>query len=206
MRLMDRKELEESLNSEDSESIFIDPLLDRQRQLGHVTIDLRLGYDFLVSILTRKAYIELWQSSDDPPRDISAYFQQTRRDLGEKFLLYPGQIAITTTLEYVSAPTGVYMDILSRSSYTRLGIPINTMVQPGFRGCVPLELFNNNNNAVELIVGSRICQARFFDTDSNLEYLEGEDVRKYYGDVRPTVSRADADGELVRLGQIAERR
>ena len=197
MRLLDRDNILASLESSDSNSLFLDPLLD-SAQVGNVTVDLRLGYDFLVSVLTRKPLISV---ADVPPqrRGIGSYFQETRRELGERFVLYPGQLVVTTTLEYLALPSNYYVDVLSRSSYTRLGVHVNTMVQPGFRGCVPLELFNHGNNAVELVVGSRICQARFFELESEGRYMEESPQRKYYGDVRPTVSKADRDPELARL-------
>ena len=200
MRLLDKETLRKSLESDDSESLFLEPLLE-DSQIGNVTIDLRLGYDFLVSVLTRKPLISV---ADEPSqrRGIASYFQETRRELGERFVLYPGQLVISTTLEYLSLPSNYYVDVLSRSSYTRLGIHMNTMVQPGFRGCVPLELFNHGNNAIELVVGSRVCQARLFQLDSEGKYTDESPKRKYYGDVRPTVSKADIDPELSRLSKI----
>ncbi|MES9928561.1 MAG: hypothetical protein ABW158_10645 [Candidatus Thiodiazotropha sp. 6PDIVS] len=119
--------------------------------------------------------------------------------MGDRFVLYPDQVVLTTTLEYLSLPVNVYADLLSRSSYTRLGMHINTMVQPGFKGCVPVELYNHGNNAIELVVGSRICQMRFFELEGNLSYIEEGSFRKYYGDVRPTASRADQDKDLMVL-------
>lgn len=202
MELLTEARLKESLADEDEDSLFIDPLLD-ERQISGVTIDLRLGYDFLVSILTRKPSIELGARDNPSYRGIGSYFQETRRELGDKFILYPGQLALGTTLEYLSLPFNVYADILSRSSYTRLGIHMSTMVQPGFRGCVPLELFNHGNNAVELVVGSRVCQARLFELSDKNSYINMKKPRKYYGDVRPTVSKADDDHDLAILGRIA---
>lgn len=197
MRLLNRDSLLESLHSGDNESLFLEPLLD-ESQVGNVTIDLRLGYDFLVSVLTRKPLISVADTSSQK-RGIRSYFQETRREIGERFVLYPSQLVVTTTLEYLALPSNYYVDVLSRSSYTRLGIHVNTMVQPGFRGCIPLELFNHGNNAVELVVGSRISQARFFELDSEGKYIKESPKRKYYGDVRPTVSKADMDPELFRL-------
>ncbi len=80
---------------------------------------------------------------------------------------------------------------------------INTMVQRGFRGCAPLELFNHGNTPIELVVGSRICQVRIFRTETARTYLGQNSTRKYYGDVRPVVSRADCDEELSVLSGIA---
>lgn len=205
MKLLDRCQINKLLESTEDNSLFLDPLVEGS-QVGNVTIDLRLGYDFLVSILTRKPYIELGPKEDQFHRGVASYFQETRREIGDRFVLYPNQVVLTTTLEYISLPSNVYADILSRSSFTRLGIHINTMVQPGFRGCVPLELFNHGNNVIELVVGSRICQARLFEIDNPEEteyHRENKtNYRKYYGDVRPSVSKADLDEEVIFLSKL----
>lgn len=51
MHLLARPELFRMLGEEGSESLGLDPLLTKD-QVGAVSIDLRLGYDFLVSVLT----------------------------------------------------------------------------------------------------------------------------------------------------------
>jgi len=199
MELLEKEQIITSLNSTESDSLFISPLLDL-KQIGETSIDLRLGYDFLVSVLTRKPYINL-QSVDEDYRDISTYFQTTRREIGDRFILYPNQIALTTTLEYVSLPNNMYADILTRSSFTRLGIHVNTMIQPGFRGCFSVELFNYGNNAVELIVGSRMFQIRLFSINVSRSYGSISN-RKYIGNVRPTPSKANEDIDLLVLDKI----
>ncbi|MBI3771503.1 MAG: dCTP deaminase [Gammaproteobacteria bacterium] len=204
MQLLTKTEILESLSSNNDDSLFISPLLDID-QIGSVTIDLRLGYDFLVSIYTRKSFIGIGKEPANQQRGISSFFQETRRDVGERFILYPNQVVLTSTLEYVALPTNIYADVISRSSYTRLGVHVNTMMQPGFRGTIPLELFNHGNNAVELVVGSRVCQCRLFRTADGNSYIRGSEKRKYYGDVRPTVSRADMDSELLILDKIKSR-
>jgi dCTP deaminase len=198
MHLLSNTRIKELLSSDDKDSLFIDPLLE-ENQIGGVTVDLRLSYDFSVSILSRKPFVEIGGSEKGVKRGISSYFQETRRELGDKFVLYPNQVVLGSTLEYLSLPPNVYADVLSRSSYTRLGIHINTMLQPGFRGCAPLELFNHGNNAIELIVGSRICQVRLFEVSENNEYLKEQTNRKYYGEIRPALSKAVDDTEISKL-------
>ncbi len=198
MRLLHREEILESIGSEDKSSLFVEPLLEPS-QVGEVTLDLRLGYDFRVSILTRSPKVEL--AGKEGQRSISSFFQETRREVGDTFVLYPSQAVLTTSLEYIGLPDHVYMDVVTRSSYSRLGIQINSMVQPGFRGCVPIELFNHGNNAVELVVGSRICQAKLFDVEQSSGY-SSSNARKYYGNVRPTLSKADNDEEIRILSRI----
>ncbi len=201
MGLITRNEILDSLSSNDPDSLFIDPLLENS-QIGNVTVDLRLGYDFMVSILTRKPSIDIGVTENIPHRAIGSYFQETRREIGEKFVVYPNQVVLATTIEYVSLPKEIYGDVISRSSYTRLGLPINTMIQPGFRGCVPIELFNHGNSPVELVVGCRICQIRFFKIENNETYLQEGNPRKYFGNTRPTVSAADYDPELIKLNKL----
>jgi len=202
MRLLHRDELLASLASTEADSLFLDPLLDNE-QIGAVTIDFRLGYDFQVSILTRRPAIHVHPPEDISRRGIESYFQETRRQLGDTFVLYPHQIVLATTLEYVSLPSSVVADVMVRSSYGRLGIQTLTMIQPGFRGCFPIELFNHSNTPVEVVVGSRLLQARFFEIDAMVNYRDSGSARKYYGAVRPVVSRADRDPELGRLRKLA---
>jgi dCTP deaminase len=78
-----------------------------------------------------------------------------------------------------------------------------TMMQPGYRGCFPLELANTSNNPVELVVGSRIVQARFFSIETDSQYNSQSEVRKYFGTTRPVVSKAATDSDLKRLITIA---
>ena len=202
MELIRKDKLIKSIKSDNSNTLFFDPLLT-DHQIGEVTVDLRLGYDFLVSIYTRKPVIELEGNFINSFRGIETFFQTTRRDIGDTFILYPNQCVLATTLEYVSLPDNNYLDLLSRSSYNRLGIQINTMVQPGFRGCIPVELFNHNNNAVELVVGSRIFQARIYQLSDSRDYLGEKIPRKYYGEIRPSSSKADKDQDIKLLKKIA---
>lgn len=147
MELLHKGEIDRRLALNDEYALRIDPLLDAG-QVGEVTIDLRLGTDFLVSIYTRRAYVSL-NKAEPTYRGIGSFFQATRREMGDRFVLYPHQMALATTLEYVSLPPDVFADVLTRSSYNRLGIHLASMVQPGFRGCFPIELFNHGNNPVD---------------------------------------------------------
>jgi dCTP deaminase len=76
------------------------------------------------------------------------------------------------------------------------------MLQPGFRGCPSLELFNHGNNPVEIVVGSRVVQARFVDVGESRPY--GGGARKYFGDVRPTLSRIGTDADFAVLDRMKQ--
>jgi dCTP deaminase len=107
-----------------------------------------------------------------------------------------------TSIEYFAMPDDAYAEIAPRSSYSRLGLAVGGIMQPGFRGCVPLELLNHGNVPVELTVGARICQVRILQLTETSNYHDEANDRKYYGQVRPTVSKASEDEELPLLAKL----
>lgn len=193
-------EIRRRLGKSGPNGLWIEPLLD-ENQIGEVSVDLRLGYDFLVSIVTRRPFIGLARG-DSGFRSVASYFQPTRRELGERFILYPDQVVLTTTLEYVALPADAYADVLTRSSYTRLGIAVNTMIQPAYRGCFSVELFNHGNNPVELVVGAKMFQMRLTKIEAPAAY--GGVERKYFGNIRPTPSRAADEEDVQRLARLGD--
>lgn len=202
MSLLTRTEFQPLLNAGGPDQIFLQPILD-EGQIGAVSIDLRLGTDFLVSVLSRKSSITL--SSEASASGAEHFFQTARRDVGDSFIIYPAQTVLATTIEYLGLPSTVYADVVARSSYNRLGLGLHSAFQPGFRGCVSLELHNHSNVPVELLVGCRIVQARFFKISNPEKYFDAAGGRrKYVGHVRPVVSRAAQDDDLSRLRKIAK--
>lgn len=181
--------------------IFIRPLLEPSRQINELGVDFRLGGDFLVSIQGREAFINASLNEDfgNPQRNINQYFQPTRRQLGETFILHPHQTVLAVSLEYIKLPEDLLLMLIMRSSYSRLGLTISTIVQPGYCGCISLELTNNNRNSINLTVGARIFQAVFIPTTS-AQYFDKE--RKYMCQVRPEASVAIKDQDLKLLNKL----
>ena len=202
MSLLTKNELQKRINSGETNQIYVDPILSEQ-QIGAVTLDLRLGCDFLVSVLNQNASVAL-----HPPDNKSgpeSFFQSTRRDVGDTFLLHPSQTVLAATLEYVGLPDDVYADVMTRSSYHRMGVVVSSMFQPGFRGCLSIELSNHSNVPVELIVGGRLIQVRFFANNEEETYFQDGTRRKYIANVRPSASKASYDNDLLTLREIAKR-
>jgi dCTP deaminase len=177
--------------------IVIRPLLSK-KQFGEISLDLRLGTDFLVSFQGRQPYIDA--SGDDLDRPISSFFQETKRLVGETILLHPHQTILCSTLEYIKIPKNIFLTLSTRSSYSRIGLSVSSIVQPGYCGCLSLELTNNNHNPIKLRVGASIIQARFFELDNDTEYFNTQ--RKYSCQVRPVASKANLDEELPKLRDI----
>jgi len=122
-----KKDIEDLIKNKE---LVIRPLLDNS-QISEITVDFRLGYDFLVSVQGRNAFIDASFNYDKKTNSINSFFQETRRRLGDTFILHPDQTVLTTSLEYIKLPNNVFAILNMRSSYTRLGLTISTIVQPG---------------------------------------------------------------------------
>jgi len=179
--------------------LVIRPLLEPD-QIGEVSIDLRLGTDFLVSVNNRETTLasnRREQSSDN----IRSFFQETRRRPGESFLLHPNQIVLASTLEYVRIPKVCAMEIKVRNSYSRLGLQYNTVVQPGYCGVICVELINASKHIIELTVGARVFNGFIHDVTSPSNYFHSS--RKYMCAVRPEISAIYKDKEFQILNKYA---
>ncbi len=191
-----KKQLDKLINNNE---LVISPLLDKS-QINEMTIDFRLGYDFLVSIQGRYPYLN---SASHIPTDGAFYnfFQDTRRSFGDTFLLHPGQTVLAATLEYVKLPNNVSAILSPRSSYNRLGINLSTVIQPGYCGCFSLEITNSSHNPIKVRVGATMFQARFVQTEET-NYFSKE--RKYMCSVKPEISGANKDVDLRILEKIGQ--
>jgi len=178
------------------ERLTIRPLLTRD-QIGEMSIDLRIGTDFLVSYQGRGPFIDVSNYNSSPT---GSFFAATRRKVGETFILHPHQTVLCSSLEYLRFPNNVGADLFMRSSYSRLGLHISTMIQAGYCGCLSLELTNANNNPIKIVVGARIFQAKLFKLSKSTNY--NPQNRKYVCQVRPIISKANEDKELKKLVEL----
>lgn len=180
--------------------LIITPLLE-ESQVGDVTIDLRLGTDFLVAIQTREPSVGVIPRKDGSDlRPVETFFQETHRDFGDRFLIYPGQLVLANTFEYVRIPSNIFGFLISRSSLNRLGITISSIIQPGYAATLTLELSNRSSNVVELVPGMRVVQVFFFKTAG--EAIPKVARSKYLGLVKPMTSELGRDPELSILEQV----
>ncbi|MBS1650475.1 MAG: dCTP deaminase [Bacteroidetes bacterium] len=184
----------------DSDELIIRPLLDRAEQVGELSVDFRLGTDFLLSFQGRNSAIDA-SKNDHNSDPSSSFFQETRRLVGDSFLFHPLQTVLCSTLEYIKLPDDIFLSLTIRSSYSRLGLSVSAIVEPGYCGCISMELTNVNNNPVKITVGSRLVQARFYRVTEKTNYFEKID-RKYICQVRPEVSFANGDKDRETLLKI----
>lgn len=185
----------------DNNNLIIRPLLSRDSQVNNISVDLRLGCDFLVSIQGRDSLIDA-SYENGKHGNINNFFQETRRQLGDTFILHPGQTVLAVSLEYLKIPKDVLGIISLRSSYARLGLSISSSLEPGYCGCISLELTNGSKNPIKLTVGVCLLQIRFAQVTHEQEYYSRR--RKYLCQVRPQVSNLYSDDDLQKLKNISD--
>ena len=175
--------------------IGIDSLKD-EKQIQPSSIDMRLGKEFKVFKVIRKAYID---PKDE--EDLSLYMESTTVKDGEAFIIHPNEFALATTLEYVKVPDDLVARVEGRSSMGRLGVTMHVtagFIDPGFEGNITLEISNIGAMPVALYPGQRVCQIVFetMTTPSELPYGHPDRNSKYMGQTSPESSRIKLDYEL----------
>lgn len=182
-----------------TQQLHIRPLLD-QSQVTNISVDLRLGCDFMVSIKCRDPFIDATREND-AYENIYKFYQETRRQIGETFFLHPNQTIMASSLEYIKLPNDVAAIIDMRSSYARMGLTMNSSLEPGYCGCVSIVLTNTSMNPIKLTVGTRLFSMKFVKVGNDTpNYFENR--RKYMCQVRPVLSNIFEDRDLEYLEKI----
>ncbi|HUJ11621.1 MAG TPA: dCTP deaminase [Verrucomicrobiae bacterium] len=145
------------------DKLIVTPLLS-EKQIGTASIDIRLGSSIIVP---KKTYVE----SHDMTRRKSVrqverkLYDRVRLRYHSKFILHPDELILGVTFEYICLPHDTFCSVTSRSSWGRLGLVVATasIVQPGFKGSLTLELANLSNSPVTLYPGLLVGQLVFYD-------------------------------------------
>ena len=164
-------------NKIESGEIKIDPKPDMSTALGTVSLDLRLGHDFMVYRRTARPYIDV--------KDTGSFIELTEtviKEDSEPFVVHPGEFVLGATLENFELPPDLAGRLEGKSSLGRLGIVIHSTagkIDPGFKGRLVLEISNIGTLPIMLYPGMRICQILFEQITStiNKPYTEREDSK-----------------------------
>lgn len=98
------------------------------------------------------------------------------------WILEVGESVLAETLEEVHLPSNIAAELQGKSSWARLFVHLNTtVVDPGFKGKLTLEITNLGNNPVELRAGDGIAQMWFHKMTSSCEQDYQSKGGKYYG-------------------------
>lgn len=150
--------------------LVVSPILDRE-QIGASSIDMRLGNVFLMVRARGLSHVDpkRFVHTDGTAGDYAV--EQARRQkheryeapFGQQFLLHPGMLALVPTLEWVKLPADLQGTVTARSCWAREGLSIATasLIHPGYKGIITLELANLGQIPLTLYPGLRIAQIAF---------------------------------------------
>lgn len=159
------------LKSIADKQLAVSPILSAG-QIGASSIDLRLGNVFLMVRARGLSDVDPVRFANADSTSGDHALQQAKRQkheryeapFGEKFLLHPGMLALVPTLEWVKLPANLQGIVTARSSWAREGLSIATasLIHPGYKGVITLELANLGQIPLTLYPGLRIAQIAFY--------------------------------------------
>jgi dCTP deaminase len=153
-----------------TERLVITPMVQPSHDIGESAVDVRLGMEF---ILFRK---EFFAGLDITREDTAArerkYHQYVVKSPTDTIVLQPGELVIGSTLEYVQVPRGLMCYVIGKSTWGRMGLIIATAtkVDPGYRGCITLEIINEGEVPLVVTPGVPIAQLVFHRTTGDATY------------------------------------
>ncbi|SES28868.1 dCTP deaminase [Gracilibacillus ureilyticus] len=200
MTVLTSELIKERLNMSDEtyeQKLIVTPILEKT-QLNGASIDLRLGTEFKVSIPTKSP---LLGTISEP---IDQFFQTTYRSFGEDFILYPNQLVLVNTFEYIRIPNDLVGMINTRSSLSRLGININSLIHSGYAGTLTLQIENNGVNAINLTCGMRFIQMILFSGETVPQSYLSNSFSKYISNTSPILSQINRDSDLDTLRKLTK--
>lgn len=161
--VLNRIEIIEYMKKPDiNERLIITPLLDPEESIDSCSIDIRLGNEFI--IMRKQSFPNLdLADQEDLEINIGKYQEEIRKNFHEQFVLHPHQLIIGSTFEYIKMPRDLMCHVVGKSTWGRMGLIIATAtkVDPGFRGCVTLEIINEGEIPIILYPGIPIGQIVF---------------------------------------------
>ena len=152
------------------------------------SVDVRMDRYFRVFNNSKYTHIDPKQQQDDLTSMV-----EVAED--EPFVLHPGEFVLGSTLERFVLPAHMAGRLEGKSSLGRLGLLTHStagFVDPGFSGCITLELSNVANLPITLWPGMKVGQLALFKMTRPAEVPYGSGVlgSKYQGQDGPTPSRA----------------
>ncbi|AGS35844.1 deoxycytidine triphosphate deaminase [Corynebacterium maris DSM 45190] len=169
----------------DSGRLGIEPYEPRLVQPS--SIDVRLDKYFRVFNNSRYTHIDPKQPMDDLTTMVEVPEE-------EPFVLHPGEFVLASTLEMFTLPEDLAGRLEGKSSLGRLGLLTHStagFIDPGFTGCITLELSNVANLPITLWPDMKVGQLAIFQMSSAAEvpYGTGQLGSKYMNQRGPTPSK-----------------
>lgn len=128
------------------------------------SIDVRLGNEIKIpESFNLYGFIE--EAVEDILNNSPVNYKFAKKNIGNGFLIQPGQFILAHTLEYIKMPFNVTANLVLKSTSARCGLNhFNAgWIDPGFEGQLTLEIVNHFPMPLLLKPGQRICQITIGD-------------------------------------------
>jgi dCTP deaminase len=183
----------------DKDPLVISPAPDtaRLKRKGGASVDLRLGTWFLAMKARRHPVLDIYDQTADAPT-VADLANKYYVPFSGKFVLHPRSFVLAVTLEWLRIPQSLAGMVTGKSSWGRRGLIIENApgIQPGFTGCLTLELSNVGEVPVALRPGTEICQMFLHRLDDRAAEIPPSQFR---GQRQPIVALATPDDFSRRL-------
>lgn len=175
--------------------------LDPQPELSAISgisVDLRLADSFRVFSNNSAAYLDLSGDKEELGQNIDRIMsKEIQIEKDGSLFIHPGELVLGSTLESVEIPDDLVGWLDGRSSLARLGLMVHVTagrIDPGWKGQVVLEFYNNGKMPLALRPGMVICALSFetLTSPAKRPYRLREDA-KYKNQTGPTSSRIEKD-------------
>jgi len=132
------------------------------------SIDIRLGTTFRVARTHRTPVVDLadvpHEDELSEPVEVPLFQSWGLRNEEGKFVIHPGEFVLGSTLECITVPSDLCMELVGKSSLARLFLLPHVAAgffDPGWKGVGTLEIVNLSRVPIILRPGLPICQSRW---------------------------------------------
>ena len=151
------------------------------------SINLRLGKEFKIFRNTKKPFLDTREPVED-------FMELIKIKADEPLIIHPREFVLGTTIERVKIPNHLVARLEGKSSLGRIGIIVHATagyIDPGFEGCVTLEISNLSNIPIGLYYQMKICQMSLHTILGKVKKPYGHKTlgSKYQFQKGPTASR-----------------
>lgn len=173
-------------------SVVPSPDTKKLSETGAASLDLRLGRWFRTMRHARTELLRVSNLNEDPVPTKEHFVR-----FGEQFVIHPRNFVLGITLEWLRLPSDLAGYVTGKSSLGRRGLIIETAagIQPGFAGCLALELSNVGEVPIALLPGMQICQVFLHNVGPDPKFA----LSQFIGRRKPVLGSVRSDEVLSRL-------
>lgn len=86
--------------------------------------------------------------------------------VNQSLILHPNDFFLASTFEHFTMPSNIVGIVHDKSTWARRGIALqNTVIEPGWKGWLTLEISNHGSKRIEILKGDPIAQIIFHKLD-----------------------------------------